>query len=345
MSPGNTRRSGATREDVALRAGVSSAVVSYVVNSGPRNVAPATRDRVLRAIDELDYRPNANARALKRGVSDLVGLVLSDITNPYFSEFARAIEIAAGREGLSVIFVNSAVSHDHRTDFEHEASLVDTLLSRQVAGLLWASNDDHPDVSAALAAGTPLVLLDRARPMDGVATLGADFRTASRHAVEHLVSHGHEHIGLIAGDGDGASTTDREAGFNDALADAGLQAGPVVHTGYSREDGYIAGRQLLELVVPPTAVYVISDLQAVGLLRAINEAGLRVPNDIAIISFDGSLESEFAWPGLTAMRQPVQEMAVEAVDMLLGHGDSAVRHRSFSVELVIRGSCGCRPAA
>src|SRR5487761_2102268 len=122
-----------TRTDVALRAGVSSAVVSYVVNSGPRNVAPETRERVLQAILELGYHPNASARALKRGVSDTIGLVISDITNPFFSEYSHAIEEAAAERGLSVIFTNSALA------VSHEREVIYKMMLRGVDGLLLAS--------------------------------------------------------------------------------------------------------------------------------------------------------------------------------------------------------------
>jgi LacI family transcriptional regulator len=344
ISP-HRRRAGVTRQDVADRAGVSSAVVSYVVNSGPRNVAPATRDRVLSAIQELQYRPNATARALKRGVSEIIGLVISDNTNPYFAEFARAIERVAASRGLSVIFINSAESHDDETE------LVGKILSRQVDGLLWASNDDHPDVAAVQAAGVSLVLLDRARPMQGVASLGVNFREASRAAVEHLIEHGHETVALICGNADGASTTDREAGWADALDAAGLRPGPVVYERFTREGGYAAGQLLVQMDVTPTAVYVTSDLQAVGLLRALHEHGIRVPEDVAVVTFDGSVESEFTWPPLTAMHQPVVEMAVTALDALMaraatgtgtrGAEASESRHTSFAADLVIRRSCGC----
>lgn len=334
-TPPLPRRVGATRQDVADLARVSSAVVSYVVNSGPRNVAPATRERVLNAIQELQYRPNATARALKRGVSEIIGLVISDNTNPYFAEFARAIERVAASKGLSVIFINSAESHDDETE------LVGKLLSRQVDGLLWASIDDNPDVSAAQAAGISLVLLDRARPMAGVATLGVDFRGASRIAVEHLIGHGHENIALICGSAEGASTTDRRAGWGDALEAAGLELGPIVYEQFTRDGGYAAGKVLMAMGVRPSAVYVTSDLQAVGLLRALHEHGARVPEDIAVITFDGSVESEFTWPPLTAMHQPVVEMARTAIDALISQKIHGGKHTAFTADLVVRESCGC----
>ena len=339
-----------TRTDVARRAGVSSAVVSYVVNSGPRNVAPETRERVLQAIEELGYRPNASARALKRGVSETIGLIISDITNPFFSEYAHAIEEAAAERGLSVIFTNSALAGRGgmvgagADVMDTEADLIYRMILRGVDGLLLASILDAPDLDVARAAGIPVVLLDRAVPFAGHASVGSNFREASRIAVEHLIWHGHERIGMITGFTGGSTTDDREQGWRDALQDAGLEPGPVIRVPYSRPGGFDAGVELLQSSDRPTAIFALSDQQSIGLLYAIHRAGLQIPDDIAVASFDGSTESAFSWPPLTTMRQPVREMAHAAVD-LLGKNDPADhRHFTFTAPLVVRQSCGCGPA-
>jgi LacI family transcriptional regulator len=320
---------------VALHAGVSTAVVSYVVNAGPRNVAPATRERVLEAIRDLGYRPNAAARALKLGVSGIIGLVVSDNTNPFFADYARAVESEAAGSDLSVILTNSALS----ASLEHQ--LVQKLVSRQVDGLLLASTDDAPDLESAREAHIPVVLLDRAGPEEGLSSVGVDFREASHTAVEHLIAHGHSRIGIISGLTGGSTTRERELGWAEALAAAGLPEGPMVRVDFGRPGGYEAGKQLLALAERPTAVFVLSDMQAVGLLRSAHEAGVRVPEDVAVVSFDGSAESEYSWPPLTAMRQPVAEMARAAIEAL-GHGVTGVTaHQTFHAELVIRRSCGC----
>jgi LacI family transcriptional regulator len=329
------RRSTVTRGDVALLAGVSTAVVSYVVNSGPRNVAPATRERVLEAIRVLGYRPNAAARALKLGISDIIGLVISDNTNPFFAEFARAIERAAGRRDLSVILSNSALSASR------ERTLVHKLVSRQVDGLLLASTDDAPDLRAASDANIAVVLIDRSAPVPGFASIGVNFREASRIAVEHLIGHGHRNIGLISGLTGGLTTSAREHGWHDALAAAGLPDGPMVRVEFGRNGGYQAGQRMLARADRPSAIYVASDMQAIGLLRSLHESGIRVPEDMAVIAFDGSAESEFSWPPLTAMRQPVVDMANAAVEALSAGSTAVSAHHSFSAQLVVRQSCGC----
>ncbi len=328
-------RRAVTRTDVARHAGVSTAVVSYVVNDGPRNVAPKTRDRVLDSIRELGYRPNHAARALKLGTNQIIGLVIPDGTNPYFAEYARAVETAAEQEGLSVIVVNSARVSGH------EAKLMQRLVSRQVDGILFAASDDGADIDGAISAGIPVVVLNRAADLDGASSVGVDFFGASVHAVEHLIGHGHTRIGLIGGDSGGTPTSDREEGWRAALTAAGLAEGPIVHAEFSRAGGYAAGKALLQGDDPSTAIYVISDIQAMGLLRAVQEEGLRIPEDVAVISFDGSIESEYSWPPLTSMRQPVAAMAQAAIRALTQDRELPASHMQFETELVIRQSCGC----
>ena len=324
-----------TRTDVAKRAGVSSAVVSYVVNSGPRNVAPETRERVLQAIEELGYRPNASARALKRGVSETIGLVISDITNPYFSEYSHAIEEAAAERGLSVIFTNSALA------VGPESEVIYKMILRGVDGVLLASTLDEPDLDAARSAGIPVVLLDRSRPVGGYASVGSNFREASRIGVEHLIAHGHDRIGLVTGYTGGSTTLDREDGWRDALLGSGLEPGPVIRSTFTSEGGFDAGIRMLQEDDRPTAVFVLSDQQAIGFMNAAHQAGLQLPGDMAVVSFDGTTESRFSWPPLTVMRQPVREMAHAAVD-LLGKRDPESRvHHVFNSQLVVRQSCGC----
>ncbi len=326
-----------TRKDVAIHAGVSTAVVSYVVNSGPRNVAPATRERVLESINRLGYRPNAAARALKRGVSELVGLVLSDNANPYFAEFSRAIEKAAADEGLSVIFTNSSLVPGQ----EHEQ--VQKLVSRQVDGLLLASTEDDPNLSSAKAANVRVVMLDRSEPFPGFSSVGVNFREASRVAVEHLIGHGHRRIGLISAVPGGLTTSAREKGWEDALVAAGLPLGPVVRGEWGRNGGYRSGMRMLRDPSRPTAIYSISDLQSIGLLRALHEARIAVPGSMAVVSFDGSSESEFSWPPLTVMRQPVEAMARAAIAALGRPAGAKTSHQGFTAELIVRRSCGCPP--
>lgn len=335
-------RKSVTRQDVARYAGVSTAVISYVINSGPKRVAPATRERVLEAIRVLGYRPNAAARALKLGSTELLGLIVPDITNPYFAELSRAIEKVADERGYALLLANSA------GEVGQERKLLRKLISRQIDGLLLASVEPEPDLSAVSSANIPVALLDRGRGMDGVTAIGVDYRASSREGVRHLIEHGHTDVGLVVGGADFVGTaTERERGWLDALTAAGLPEGPVARAEFSRTGGYGGAKRLLNRKQPPTAIFASSDMQAIGVLHALHEEGLQVPTDVAVVSFDGSIESEFSWPPLTTVRQPIAAMAKGALDVLTSshdqeHGSQQqAEYLSYPTELVIRHSCGC----
>ncbi|WP_344149725.1 LacI family DNA-binding transcriptional regulator [Kribbella yunnanensis] len=314
-----------TRNDVARYAGVSTAVVSYVVNDGPRAVSPAARERVLEAIRVLGYRPNATARALRTGSTRTFGLITPDGGNPLFAELAKAIDKAADERGY-VVLQTSADG-----DPETERTKVAQLLARQVSGLVLVTPTEAPDLAGA---DVPVVVVNRVLP--GVSSVSPRYREGARAAVEHLVSHGHTHIALVIG---GKRQSERELGWRDGLRGAGLADGPLIRVGFSREGGYDAGRWLVGLGERPTAVFASSDLQAIGLLRAVREAGLRVPEDLAVVAFDGTPEAEWCWPGLTVVRQPVERMAAEVVRQLVEGTDGEAT--ACPTELVVRKSCGC----
>ena len=322
-----------TRNDVAEYAGVSTAVVSYVVNEGPRKVAPETRERVLEAIRALGYRPNATARALKLGTTRTFGLITPDGGNPLFAELAKAIDKAAASRGYVVL--QTSADGDPAT----ERAKIAELLTRQVSGLLLVAPHEDPDLSDA---EVPAIAINRVLPT--VSSVRPAYRDGARHGVEHLVEHGHRVIGLVIGGPAGAGAPlarpERELGWRDALESAGLPEGPIVRATFSREGGYAAARQLLTAAPRPTAVFASSDLQAIGVLRALHEAGLRVPEDVAVVAFDGTPETEYTWPPLTVVRQPLQRMAGAAVSRLID-GEQAVEAITFPAELILRRSCGC----
>lgn len=325
-----------TRKDVARYAGVSAAVVSYVVNRGPKNVSPATEARVREAISVLGYRPNAAARALKLGSSRLLGLVVPDTRNPFFTELAHAVEEEARALGYAVLMTNSDGTMDR------ERAHIRNLAARQVDGVLLASNLFDPDLGELQAASIPAVLLNTTSHAAGFATVGTDLRAGARAAVEHLIGHGHTSIALAMGSNVSGDTDGRELGWLDALAAAGLPEGPIVRSLFTRDGGYAAGKRLLASAGQPTAVFASSDMQAVGILRALNEAGVAVPGEMAMVSFDGSTDAEYCWPPLSTVKQPVREMAAAAVGALVGQRDPAgPAHIVIPSVLVVRRSCGC----
>lgn len=335
-APAKILRTPVTRKDVARYAGVSTAVVSYVVNGGPRNVSPTTEKRVREAIMILGYRPNAAARALKLGSSSMLGLIVPDTNNPFFTELAHAVEEEASAMGYAVLMTNSA------GDMGKERTHIRNLAARQADGVILASNMFEPDLKDLQEAGIPAVLLATSRAAASFVTVGTDLRLGARIAVEHLIGHGHTSIALAMGGNVAGELDDRERGWLDALEQAELQEGPIVRSSFTRPGGYAAGKRLLASAARPTAVFASSDMQAIGILRALNEAGVSVPDDMAMVSFDGSMDAEYCWPPLSSMQQPVRAMAQAAVNALVGQAKMAEPlHVVIPSELVLRRSCGC----
>ncbi|GAB2514893.1 LacI family DNA-binding transcriptional regulator [Nocardia heshunensis] len=330
-----------TRRDVAQLAGTSEAMVSYVLNDGPRGVAPATRARILAAIEELGYRPNAVARSLKTSRTMTLGLVVPDNSNPFFAELARAIEEVAFEAGYSLLLGN-AMDDDAR-----ESAYIRTLIDRQVDGLIVApAHGASSWISELSGTAVPRLILDREIELPGATHVLVDNEGGAYQATEHLLAHGLTRIGCIAGSDGIHPTVDRVAGWRRALTEAGRVPAEemLVHTAFGRAEGYRAGRALLARPDRPEALFVTSDEQALGVLRAAAELGLNIPRDIAICAFDGIEGSAYTVPALTTMRQPFESLGRSAVEWLLAKiadrelAPSRIVHETT---LVARGSCGC----
>lgn len=329
----------AKRQDVARRAGVSAAVVSYVVNNGPRPVAAATRERVLKAIDELDYRPNASARALKLQRTNVLGLMVPDISNPYFSEFAKVVQEKCFALGYAVIVADSSL------EAGREAAQIRALLERQVDGVIDYGVQDAELLSLFTAADVPIVSMDSQMTNPRIPTVAIDDYTAARDAVLHLAGHGHQRIGYLGGPKDVPVSRARYEGWRDVMLATNPQAsldGLTANPPFSRAGGATGARELLMESDPPTALFVASDLQAMGVLYACNQMGITVPDDVAMISFDGTQETEYSIPPLSVVQQPTAQLADAAVDMVL-HGDhyGEAPRTVIAHSLTIRRSCGC----
>lgn len=326
--PARTRK--VTRKDVARYAGVSDAVVSYTLNGGSP-VAAATAERVREAVRLLGYTPNASARALKLGSARLIGIIVPDSANPFFAELCKAVEAAAVPAGYAVLVVNSNDTRKRTLEY------LNSLASRQVDGVLIAASIDEVDVPALQASGARWALLNHSTSLAEACTIGVDLQTGARTATEHLIGHGYRNIAFI---GQNRPDDSRYQGWRSALRAAGLEPGPAIFSAFTRPGGYAAGRELASMQRRPDAVFISSDMISMGVLRAIHEAGLQSPQDVAIVSFDGSAESEYSWPSLTTIRQPILEMGAAAVEQLIGTSLLTSHHR-FEGELLIRRSCGC----
>lgn len=339
--PKGTHRLGraATRDDVARHAGVSSAVVSYVLNDGPRPVAEATRQRVLQAVSELNYRPNAAARAFRLQRTNTLGLLVPDISNPFFAELAKAVQDRALERGYAVVFAGT------ENDPVREAQQIRFLAGRQVDGALIIGQTPGAELSPFTDAQVPFVSFDRFDGDRDIPTVVIDDYLAARVGVEHLRNHGHTRIAFIGGTPNLPAARARRRAWADVVADTGSDPEQLAVEGaFSRAGGYRAARELLSRPSRPTALFVATDTQSVGALRALNEAGLRVPDDLAMLSFDGTEEAEFSSPPLSVIRQPLDTMASTALDLLIDAGERAHGiHRVVPHQLILRASCGHHP--
>ena len=327
----------ATRGDVAKRAGVSTAVVSYVLNNGPRSVATATKEKVLRAIEELGYSPNAVARALKVRRTNTLGLIVPDIGNPYFAELSKAIEDSAFARGYSLVVGNSSNEPDR------ERMQIDTFRARQVDGLLLVRTMRHSERVVSRLDGLPTVVLDRIVPGEKLSSVIVDNFGGAYAAVKHLIDHGHRAIACIGGPTGAPLADERVRGWMTAMAEEGLPTKDLsVRGAYSRRGGYELALALLERKERPSAVFASSDLQGVGVLRACYEKGVRVPDDLAVFAFDGTSEAAFTAPPLSVVQQDLSALAESAVSLVLSDLIAASPvHHTAPFELVPRRSCGC----
>ncbi|KUL38604.1 hypothetical protein ADL22_17685 [Streptomyces sp. NRRL F-4489] len=343
--PHPARPARATRDDVARLAGVSTAVVSYVLNNGPRPVAPGTRERVLAAVRRLDYRPNSLARALRSQRSDSYGMLVPTLENPFFAALADAVATCAQARGRTVVLGSAARGR------VSESSLAETFLARRVEAVITVGAD-HPDrLGTLIDAGVPVVAVDRdpGDPRMGLVTV--DHRAGARAATAHLIAaHGYRRIGCVAGPVDLPVAQDRVLGWRSAVASAGLAPGPAVTADFTRRGGHAAARALLDgrrrTQRPlPRAVFVSSGQQAAGFLAAVQEAGVRVPDDLAVITFDGTEETRFTRPALSTVVQPVPALAGRALDLIRDvlRGREVARRVTVPSSLTLRRSCGCAP--
>ncbi|MGV8845056.1 LacI family DNA-binding transcriptional regulator [Tessaracoccus sp.] len=331
MTTKSERARPATQADVGKLAGVSTAVVSYALSGGPRPIAAETKQRVIDAAKLLNYRPNAAARALSRGSSDLLALVVPTVEQPYFAHLAAEVERAARKAGLSLIVANSLAPQ--------VAPIVRMLVGQQLRGIILAAGATAEATGEFLRAGVPTVLINQAAPFKPLLTLGPDFHEGAVSAVNHLIStHGHRNIAYVGGD---LASDERVVGWRNAMQAAGLTPDVAIEGDYSLAGGRAAVRTLLSEYPDVTATFFASDQFAIGGLAALHEAGMRVPEDFALVAFDGSTESEFTIPTLTTVNVPIEQMARDAVAQVLNQG--ATGDVRYPTELLIRRSCGCTP--
>ncbi|HVO42095.1 MAG TPA: LacI family DNA-binding transcriptional regulator [Aggregatilineales bacterium] len=332
-----------TISDVAKRAGVSTMTVSRVINNFGY-ISQDTRERVERAIVDLGYVPNALARSLRFKQTKTIALIVTDITNSFFTTIARGVEDTASEQGFSVMFCNTDESQTK------EAEYVNVLLQKQVDGILLVpacSADDS--VSLLQDRGTPVVVLDRRIPNVQVDTVRCDTSLGSYQLTQHLLGLGHRRIALLSGPRTVSTAVDRADGYRRALTEAGLAEDTALefYGPFTQAGGYQIATEALALNPRPSALVAANNFIAIGAMQALREAGLRLPDDLSMVTFDDFSSALVMEPFLTAIDQPAYEMGRRATELLLtrlaGGGSDEPQEILMPTRMIIRTSSGPVP--
>ncbi|WP_029252054.1 LacI family DNA-binding transcriptional regulator [Paraoerskovia marina] len=326
----------ASISDVARTAGVSVGTVSNVLNR-PDRVSPATRDRVLAAIDKLSFVPNGSARQLRAGTITTAGAIVLDVANPFFTDVARGIEDRLSQDDFTVMLASSD------EDPDREARYLRLFEEHGVQGIMVVpATSDIDHLLAVRRRGVAVVLLDRPSPVSGLSSVAVDDVAGGEMAVRHLLTLGHERIAFLNGPHFIRQCADRWTGARRAVADAGLDPDEVlvdVTISSHNADGGEAGmREILQMPDVPTATFCINDLAALGALRVLRREGISVPHGMAVVGYDDvDFAAELSTP-LTSVRQPTHQLGFRAADLLLADPASAAEQITFQPELVVRAS-------
>ncbi len=325
-----------SREDVARLAGTSVAVVSYVVNGGPKNVSPERRARVLAAIEELGYSPNPMAQSLAGSGTHTIGMIVPNIENSFFAELALAVEEEASKLGRLVFLGNSAENS------RRESQYVQSFIRHRVDGMVFIGVSKRASLQPAVDAGIPLVVVDRPNPAAQIRSVSIDHAEAAELATRHLVGHGHTRIACLTGLESTFVSDDRLTGFRRAMEAAGHEPAAVLRHPYSFEGGRDAWTELRKTAPDTEAVFCASDDQARGVIAAAMYDGVAVPQALAVTSIDGTTQGTVLRPTLTSVRQPSKVIAQAALRRLFAD-EQAELHWAVPAELTIGQSCGCHP--
>jgi len=338
-----------TQVDVARRAGVSRATVSYVLNGhteGRVPISDETQQRVLDAIEELGYEPDARAQALRSGATKTIALIIPDLRNPHFCEYATGIEEAARAAGYHLLLSSTTLNDEYAVDIFKD------LAQRRFDGLILVSSFilESDEAQTTLARirkrKLPIVELSEYYGVDSVST---DYREATKEVMSYLLSLGHRRVGLIYGVGGHELAEDRLKPYRASLESAGVSVDEdlIMECGPTIEDGRLAAKKLLELAPRPTAILAINDLLAMGALRAAADLRLEVPNDLSLVGYDNIPMANYLVPRLTTVTKDAYELGKKAFDVLLARikNPDIPRQQVHSLaRLIIRESTGRAPS-
>lgn len=328
-----------TIRDVASEANVSATTVSRVFNH-PDLVSEATVERVRHIAGKMGYQPNATAQSLSHGRTQAIGVVLPAPHGEFFSEVMRGIDEVAQAAGYYLL-----ISSSHYSIEETKAAL--RVLRGRVDGMLvMTTHVQAPSMLDSHAPDVPVVFMNSNMGTSTYDAFGIGNRAGAHAVVGHLLANGHRRIATITGPDDSTDVHERLAGFREALAAAGLDpdTAPHVSGDFTQASGYKAGKEILALDPLPDAVFACNDYMAIGAMAALQEEGVRIPDDIAMAGFDDIPSARYANPSLTTVRVPVYDLGRQAAERLLSRlsdaADDAPMDRQFDAELVIRSSSG-----
>lgn len=335
----------ATMADVAARAGVSVATVSRALSGDPKRVSAPVLQRIIDAAEELEYIPNNLARNMRSGSSRILGLIISDIGNPFFTAVARGVEDVAQRHGYSLVLSNTDENP------EREAASLTVMAAERAAGVIIATTNENGSALRRFQdLGIAVVAIDRHivdLPTDVVVV---DNEGASYEAVSHLVRLGHRRIAIIGGPSDADTARERARGYERALREARIEVDPrLACEGDFRETaGLTVTRRLLDLPEPPTAIFAVNNLTTIGVLGALRERRIELPAAMSVVGFDDIPTAELLDPPLTVVQQPTYRVGARAADLLIRRlRDPAATFKEvvLAAKLVIRGSTAEAPVA
>jgi LacI family transcriptional regulator len=329
-----------TIRDVARHAGVSTMTVSRVLNNSGY-VSVEARERVEAAIAELGYVPNSLARSLRSKQTRTVALVFTDVTNPFFTTLARGAEDAASHHDFNVILCNTDESEAKQDRY------LAVLLQKRVDGILLvpARSRSEP-VMLIQRQGVPVVVMDRRVPAAQVDVVRCDSERGAYEMTRYLMDLGHRHIALLTGPEGVSTARDRVLGYLRALSEDGqpIEDAMVVYGDFTQASGYDMAQQVLGLPLPPTALFAANNFIAAGAFRALSDAGLEVPTDVSIVTFD-DLPAAWAYePFMTVVEQPAYDMGYQATELLFarlsGQAPDACQEVILPTRIIVRHSSG-----
>jgi DNA-binding LacI/PurR family transcriptional regulator len=334
----------ATMADVAARAGVSVATVSRALSGDPKRVSAPVLQRIVDAAEELEYIPNNLARNMRSGSARILGLIISDIGNPFFTAVARGVEDVAQRHGYSLVLANTDENP------EREAASLSVMAAERAAGVIIATTNENGSALRRFQdLGMAVVAIDRHivdLPTDSVVV---DNEGASYEAVSHLIRLGHRRIAIVGGPSDADTARERQRGYERALREARIELEPelICEGDFRQTAGLTMTRRLLDLAKPPTAIFAVNNLTTIGVLGGLRERGLELPDEMSVVGFDDMPTAELLDPPLTVVQQPTYRVGARAGEMLirrLREPKAAVKEVVLQARLVVRGSTSEVPA-